>query len=517
MKLWLKLTILLTIILNVVIEIGILTITPKIESYSINLVGEKLKSISASISAGIDGEQFKNLDIFDSTSTTNPEYVFVQKTIETAKENLELTHDIYSISILDNNSISFGVVLNKVSFGKDTLSLLNKTSKEAAIEVYQNKKCINTGLYTDKLGSWLSGFSPIFDNNKNVVGIIKVDQNYDTVKSKLTEINDQVFVGRIILFPITIFLSFLLANIFIAPITKVKKSILKISSGDYSENVQLKSSGEIKELIDASENLRKTIIEQQQKIFASIGELEESKNKAEASDRMKSEFLALLSHEIRTPLNIILGNIEVLKLEFNDDVLNELKEITDEIKFGSDRLIRTVEMIVLYSELVSDSYSKKERLLNINQMFFEISSSYKEESLQKGIKILNECTATTGMIKADELLISEAIKQITDNAFKFTESGEIHFCIFDKMEEGISLVISDTGIGISEEFMKELFKPFRQEDMSYSRKFEGNGLGLAISKKGCDINGFELKISSEKNKGTMVEINIPKDKFFGAT
>ena len=69
MKLWLKLTILLTIILNVVIEIGILTLTPKIESYSVNLVSEKLRSIAASISAGINGEQFKNLDIFDSTSS----------------------------------------------------------------------------------------------------------------------------------------------------------------------------------------------------------------------------------------------------------------------------------------------------------------------------------------------------------------------------------------------------------------------------------------------------------------
>ncbi|NCQ16732.1 MAG: hypothetical protein GW805_00250, partial [Ignavibacteria bacterium] len=209
MKLWLKLTILLTIILNVVIEIGILTLTPKIESYSVNLVSEKLRSIAASISAGINGEQFKNLDIFDSTSSSNHEYISIQKTIEIAKENLELDNDLYAFSILDNNSISFGVVLSKVASGKDTLSQLNKTSKDAAIEVYQKKKCISTELYTDKLGSWLSGFSPIFDNDKNVVGIIKVDQNYNVLQSKLNEINDQVFWGRIVLLPITILLSFL--------------------------------------------------------------------------------------------------------------------------------------------------------------------------------------------------------------------------------------------------------------------------------------------------------------------
>ncbi len=140
--------------------------------------------------------------------------------------------------------------------------------------------------------------------------------------------------------------------------------INKISNGDYSENKKIKTSFEINELFNAANNLRLTILEQQEKIFNTIAELKSAKDKAEASEKIKSEFIALLSHEIRTPLNIILGNVEVLKQELSDDVLSELEDIINEIKIGSTRLIRTVEMMVLYSELLSGSYILKNIFVN---------------------------------------------------------------------------------------------------------------------------------------------------------
>jgi len=110
-------------------------------------------------------------------------------------------------------------------------------------------------------------------------------------------------------------------------------------------------------------------------------------------------------------------------------------------------------------------------------------------------------------------LLEESLNHIIDNAFKFTSNGAIAFCI-KKSVEGIDISVEDTGIGISKEFMDDIFKPFHQEDMRISRGFEGNGLGLAIAKKCCDANGFELKIESEKNKGTIVVIHVPKEKLF---
>lgn len=514
MKLWIKLSIILVIIINFVIEIGLLYITPKVEDFSVDLVGEKLKSIAASISASIDGNQFKEINIFDSSSVYSSSYQNTLKTIQQAKENLELSDELYTITILDRNSISFGVVLNRITSSKDTLQEISPLARKTIEKVYQEKHCEYTPMYEDKYGSWLSGFAPIYDDEKNVVGVVQVDQSFEDVLNRISEINNPIQIGRLYSIPLTLIVSILFAAIFVRPIRKVKEKITRIADGDYSESEIIKSGGEVKELVTAAENLRTTILEQQNKIFQSIEELKSARDKAQASDKLKSEFLAVISHEIRTPLNVILGNIEVLKYELTEDKIAELEDILLPIKQGSERLIRTVEMMVLYSELSSKSYTKREEYFDVNNLFFNTIENYRKLADEKGIKIKFDCATTTGMIKADERLLEEAINQLADNAVKYTQNGEIIFCVKKLNDSGIKLIFNDTGTGISNEFMREVFKPFRQEDMSYERRFEGNGIGLALAKKCCDLNGLDLKIESEKNKGTLVEIIIPQDKLF---
>lgn len=517
MKLWHKLTIIIFIIINIVIQVGVMVLNPQINNLAVDLLGEKLKSIAAATAANINGEDYRNIDLFDTTGINSAVYNKIKQTINQTKENLELTSDKYTISLLNNNSAVFGVVLNRVPFAKDSLQQLGKDAITAVYAVYDKKQCVHTNVYEDRYGEWLSGFAPIFTKDKEIVGVVQVDQNYNSIKATMDEIDNSFFYGRIFLLPFTMIISLFVANIFLKPIRKVKDNILRLSNGDYAENNGIKTSGEIKELTDAAENLRLTILEQQQKIFNTINDLKLSKEKAETSDRMKSEFLAVLSHEIRTPLNVVLGSIGVLQLELEDNNFNEIESIATSISKGSKRLIRTVEMIVLYSELISKTYPKQEKYVKINQTFFNIVEECRSEAVKKGVSIQTNCTATTGTIKADETLLRETINQLVDNAVKYTEKGEIKFCVVDNSDSGICIVIEDTGIGISEEFKKELFKPFRQEDMSYTRKYEGNGIGLALAKKCSDLNGFELIIKSEKHKGTKAEIHIPKEKLFDIT
>ncbi|MFA3782017.1 ATP-binding protein [Melioribacteraceae bacterium 4301-Me] len=514
MKLWLKLTIILTILINLIIQVGLLILKPKIEKFSEELLGDKLKSIAASIAASIDGNEFSQINIYDSSSLTTPIYKHIHQTIKLAEKNLQLHNNQYLISILDKNSLAFGVVLTKIQDGKDSLMQLNKEGTVAALSVYDTKKCVRTKPYYDKYGSWLSGLAPIMDKNNNVVGVVKVDQKYEQIQSIIDNINEKIFAGRIALIPITILISIILSNVFLLPITKVKNQIQRIASGNYSENKRIKSGGEIKELVDAAEMLRKTLFEQQQKIFNTISELKNAKEKAESSDKMKSEFLALISHEIRTPLNVILGNIELLKMEVQDGQLESFIDIAESVKIGSQRLIRTIEMMVLYSELASGSYNTKLQYVNLFTVINNVANEIEIEAAKKGIRLKTDCASTTNVVLADKLLLEEAVKQIADNAVKFSDSGEIIFCLMEEADYGVKVIVKDGGKGISKEFMAELFKPFRQEDMSTTRGYEGNGLGLAIAKKCCDLCEFELRIESEKGKGTTVEINIPKSKFF---
>lgn len=514
MKLWIKLAIVLFLITNIVVETVLIVVKPQVKNHYLSSLGEKLKSTAAASAVAINGDEFRELNFADSSVTSLPTFIQIRNQLSKTKSNLGLHEDIYTLSRLSSNAAVFGVTTNPKSYTGDTLHLLNTIPREALNKVYDLNKCIYTELYTDRFGTWISGLSPINDSRGNVVGVVEVDNSLRTVQAALSQIDESILWVQLLLIPITLLLSIISAMYFTRPIKEATQRIDKLALGDYSENPQMRTGGEeIREIYGAAENLRTTILEQQDKIFKTVAELRNAKDKAEASSRMKSEFLALISHEIRTPLNEILGSLEILKYEVGDNQLKEIEEITDTIQHGSKRIIRTVEMIVLYSELISGSYTHKEKLVNFNKLFFGLVDNYKKLAEEKGLQLNTDCTATTGIIKADERLLEESLAHIIDNSFKFTNKGSVTLCI-EKKEEGINILVQDTGIGISKEFMTDLFKPFRQEDMAISRGFEGNGLGLAIAKKCCDANGFDLEIESEKNKGTKAVIHISKEKLF---
>jgi signal transduction histidine kinase len=112
------------------------------------------------------------------------------------------------------------------------------------------------------------------------------------------------------------------------------------------------------------------------------------------------------------------------------------------------------------------------------------------------------------MVNADEYTITQIFDNLLGNAVKYTLEGEIEINV-KRNKRSIRIEISDTGIGISKEYLPNLFQPFTQEEQGYTRKFEGTGLGLALVKKYCDLNNAEIECESEKGKGTMFRITFP--------
>lgn len=228
-----------------------------------------------------------------------------------------------------------------------------------------------------------------------------------------------------------------------------------------------------------------------------------AKEKAEVADKIKSEFLAQLSHEIRTPINTILSFTSLIKEELQCAENESINIYGDMIERGSKRLVRTMDMMVQMAEFQTGSYlCKKEKFNLYNDVIQKIIEEYKPAISSKNISLVVKREIDNDFLTADLHSINEIFVQIFDNAVKFTNEGQISLLIGRNEKNILFANISDTGIGFSEDYYPHLFTPFSQEEMGYSRKYEGNGLGLALVKKYLEINNAEIDVKSKKNSGT---------------
>lgn len=232
-----------------------------------------------------------------------------------------------------------------------------------------------------------------------------------------------------------------------------------------------------------------------------------AKEKAEKSDRMKTEFLAQISHEIRTPVNTILTYSAFLKeeLDLRDD--DELRKNFKIIEKAGKRLFRTVDLIVNMSELQTGTYELFPKELDLyDDLLLNLFVEFRKYASDKGVEMQFVNYTSDSKIIADEYSISQVFRSLIDNAVKYTDHGRIRILLERDEEDRIIVSVEDTGIGISEEYLPRLFEPFSQEDQSYTRSYQGNGLGLALAKKYAELNKAVIEVKSIKGSGSVFRV-----------
>jgi signal transduction histidine kinase len=236
-------------------------------------------------------------------------------------------------------------------------------------------------------------------------------------------------------------------------------------------------------------------------------ELEMAKQQAEKFEMLKNHFLIQMSHEIRTPFNIILGGIHLLRSGSMHLDSSEMKDIFDMVDSGGNRIIRTVDEIMEMAKIKSGNYEIRSEAMHLeNDILNQVIPVYKEHARKKGVDLLYEKSTEKNEIICDKFTSYQIFQEVIDNAVKFTKKGFVKIKKYITDDGSLAVDVSDTGIGISAEYMNNIFEPFSQEDTGYSRKFEGNGLALALVKKYAEMNNISIDISSKKNVGTTVKL-----------
>jgi PAS domain S-box-containing protein len=236
-----------------------------------------------------------------------------------------------------------------------------------------------------------------------------------------------------------------------------------------------------------------------------------AKEKAEESDRLKTAFLHNISHEIRTPMNAIVGFSALLN---EPDIDSSTRHFYNEmIMHSSDQLLSIITDIIDISNIETNIVKITRSEFLLNSIFRSLHEQFLLRAKEKNITIISEpgLPDEDSIILTDKTKLVQIVSNLLNNALKFTQQGQIKFgyAVKDKLLE---FFVSDTGLGIAEEYHKRIFERFYQVENPVTKLFEGTGLGLAISSAYVELLGGEIRLSSTPGGGSTFYFTLPYEK-----
>ncbi len=276
--------------------------------------------------------------------------------------------------------------------------------------------------------------------------------------------------------------------------------------------------GQIQERDEALRRHSENLIRRSEEVTAINAQLSLAKEKAEQASRAKSDFLAKMSHEFRTPLNAIIGYSELLRDELEE--ANERNHVADldRIHTAARHLLALINDILDISKIEAGRMELHVEIFDVRQVINEVLSTMRDLVERNGNQLIVNYKNDLGVMMSDAVKLRQILLNLIGNAGKFTQQGrvELHARRYESANGDVDthrlcFQVKDTGIGISEEDQKKLFKTFTQADGSTTRKYGGTGLGLAITQRFVHMMGGDITVQSELGKGSTFELHLPAE------
>ncbi len=359
---------------------------------------------------------------------------------------------------------------------------------------YPQLLSISSGNFDAYKGSekLIIGFYNVPNTDMYIIGII----NEDFKNAQLNEIRDTMGLTSMVM----AFITLLAVSLFASPITRdiilINDFARKIAKGERDCTINVQRNDELGSLARSLES--------------TMGQLVDLVTRAESATKAKSDFLARMSHEIRTPMNGIMG-MTYLAMRANPD--EKQKNYLQRIDNAAKSLLHIIDDILDFSKIEAQKMDINPVSFRLESIFSSLSDLLLPKCAEKSLTFTYAIDdSVPAIIKADPVRLTQVCTNLCSNAVKFTTRGTVHLHVSlhghrdNKME--LLFSVTDSGIGMSEEEQKHIFKSFTQADGTTTRRYGGTGLGLSISKSLAELMGGSISVQSQRGKGSTFSFTI---------
>jgi signal transduction histidine kinase/HPt (histidine-containing phosphotransfer) domain-containing protein/ActR/RegA family two-component response regulator len=423
---------------------------------------------------------------------------------------LKAREDIESAELFDATGSIF------VRYSKSLDEALDKPLGQESITVSQMTE---QRISYDQQG--LHSYTPVMSGDE-LLGVLHITDNMGSLTEQVNQFYNVVFTAAVAAIIAALGILFWIQNMVSKPLTLLLSVIQKIIKvKDYSQRVDIKTGDEFEVLANnfnnmvaeverrgaQLENINKNL---EKRVAERTNDLQEALEMTNKASKAKSEFLAVMSHEIRTPLNGVIGFAEVLKTHDFGDVLNEQVRL---LNSSAKTLLELLTEILDFSKLDSGQLELDAHQFELSSLVKTTLELHESNARHKGITLnCNEFKLDHDYFIGDSVRLKQILNNLISNAIKFTPDGSVSLHVSSDAigsEWNLNFEVTDTGIGLEQSKLHDIFSPFTQADGSITREYGGKGLGLSICRQLCDLMGGKMGVNSEKGIGSTFWFTAP--------
>jgi signal transduction histidine kinase len=238
-------------------------------------------------------------------------------------------------------------------------------------------------------------------------------------------------------------------------------------------------------------------------------EIQETSRQLEIAGKHKSEFLANMSHELRTPLNAIIGFSEVLLEKMFGEMNEKQEDYLKDIHSSGKHLLSLINDILDLAKVEAGRMELNLATFDLPTAIDNALTLIRERAMRHSIALAAEVEPQLGELNADERKVKQILLNLLSNAVKFTPEGGRITVAAHQLGNMVEIAVTDTGIGIAPEDHAAVFEEFKQVGTDYTRKAEGTGLGLALTRRLVELHGGAMRLESEPGKGSTFAFTLP--------